>query len=136
MEGSSSQYYKQGDDVKKYAMEQCQQCGELVEPLIFSCKNGCVRNFLNEYGFSMSLMNRQSENSTTYDTLDIEVRSFFESTRGPICNSTFDLVINKGMGKGDNAFKGEIILCEEVEMSQLKRLYNFLDLVLHKSKLP
>lgn len=114
-------------------MEVCKKCNKATEPFMPECTSGCEKNYCNEYNFSMSLMNGQNSNNPVYDTLDFEIMSFFESNYGGLCDTRFSIIANKGFGKGDSIFKKETFLCEEIQIDQLERLYNFLKVVLYKS---
>ena len=91
------------------------------------CKRRYRENFFNVHKFSMNLYQRETY---PHANLDFEVVSFFDSTEGDICESTFSLYLDKDMGKADGFGDGEKILCEDVSISQLERLYHFLDLII------
>ena len=94
------------------------------------CKRRYRKNFFNVHKFSMDLYQTEPY---PHSNLDFEVVSFFDSTKGGVCESTFNLYLDKGMGKADDFGDGEKILCEDVSINQLKRLYHFLDLVINKT---
>ena len=94
------------------------------------CKRKYRKNFFNVHKFEMNLYQREPY---PHSSLDFEVVSFFDSTEGDICESTFNLYLDKGMGKADGFGDGEKVLCEDVSISQLERLYHFLDLILNKA---
>ena len=52
------------------------------------CKTKYRKNFFNVHKFSMNLYQTEAY---PHSNLDFEVVSFFDSTRGGICNSTFHL---------------------------------------------
>ena len=87
------------------------------------------KNYFNVYKFSMDLRRP----AWPHQYLDLEVVSFFGSNEGDVCDSTFNLYLDKGMGKGDDYGDGEKVLCEDVPLNQLERLYHFLDLVINKA---
>jgi hypothetical protein len=95
------------------------------------CEKELRRNYFNNYEFSMDLYKKGT--AYPHSHLDLEVVSFFGSTKGDTCESTFSLYLDKGMGKADDFGDGEKVLCEDVSISQLKRLYNFLDLIINKA---
>lgn len=95
------------------------------------CKRNWRRNYYNNHSFSMDLYG--GEPPYPHSHLDIEVVSFFDSTEEGVCEPTFDLYLDKGIGKDDGMGDGERVLCEDVPLSQLERLYHFLDLVINKS---
>ena len=78
-------------------------------------------------------MNLHQSEPYPHSHLDFSVVAFYDSTEGEICDSTFDLVLDKGCGDGDGLGDGEKILCEDLPINQLERLYHFLDLVLNKT---
>jgi len=92
------------------------------------CKRVYRKNFYNKHKFSMDLCTKRTIGST----LDFEVISFFGSTDGSVCHSTFHLYLDKGKIEEDFGV-GEKVLCEDVSINQLKRLYHFLDLVINKT---
>tara|TARA_R100000808_G_C2076377_1_gene101898 strand:- start:243 stop:569 length:327 start_codon:yes stop_codon:yes gene_type:complete len=100
------------------------------------CKRRHRINHYNNYEFSMDLY---GGNPYPHQRLDFEVVSFFGSTDGDVCHSTFNLYLDKGLGKKgehnllDEFAEGEKVLCEDVSINQLERLYHFLDLVLNKT---
>ena len=91
------------------------------------CKRKYRRNYWNAYQFSLDLYQREPY---PHSHLEFEVTSFFASNKGDKCESTFSLYLDKGCGKNDGFGDGEKILCEEIPIDQLKRLYHFLDTVL------
>ena len=94
------------------------------------CKRRYRENFFNVHKFSMNLYQRETY---PHANLDFEVVSFFDSTEGDICESTFSLYLDKDMGKADGFGDWEKILCEDVSISQLERIYHFLDLIINKA---
>ena len=94
------------------------------------CKRKLRKNYYNNHSFSMDLYGGKPY---PHSHLDFEVTSFFDSTERGVCESTFNLYLDKGMGKADDFGDGEKILCEDVSISQLERLYHFLDLILNKA---
>jgi len=88
------------------------------------CKRKWRKNYFNNHSFSMDLYGGKPY---PYEHLDFEVVSFFDSTEGGVCEPTFNLSLDKGMGDGEK------VLCEDVPLNQLERLYHFLDLVINKA---
>ena len=96
------------------------------------CEKELRRNYFNNYEFSMDLYQPESRSPYRHSNLDFEVVSFFDSNEGDMCKSTFSLYLDKGMGKADDFGDGEKVLCEEIPITQLERLYHFLDLIINK----
>lgn len=90
------------------------------------------RNFFNEYKVNLDLYNMVlAKRSPTYNhenrVLNIEVLEYVDNTKGKdfLRDNHWNLFINYQL---DN----EVIVAEEIPMSQLEKLYDFLKLVLDK----
>tara|TARA_Y100000310_G_C20317647_1_gene639214 strand:+ start:225 stop:545 length:321 start_codon:yes stop_codon:yes gene_type:complete len=97
------------------------------------CRTVLRRNYYNNYKFSIDLYQPTSRTPYPHSHLDLEITSFIDSNKGDKCCSTFSLYLDKGMGKADDFGDGEKILCEEIPINQLERLYHFLDLIINKA---
>ena len=77
----------------------------------------------------MDLFNNEAISEHNYPhNLKFQILHFFGSnTKNFKHKSIFNLILDDGIGG-----KTEMHICEEVEISQLKRLYNFLDYVFNK----
>ena len=95
------------------------------------CNRTRHQNYYNEIEFDMDLFNRELIGDNEYPhNLKFGVRHFFGSTtKGFKHDSTFSLILDDGMGDDK-----EMVLCEEVTISHLKRLYNFLDYIFNKEE--
>ena len=99
-------------------MPKCKECLRIIH-----------RNYYNELEFEMDLLNEEmiGDNRRPHN-LKFQILHFFDSnTKDFKHKSTFNLVLDDGIGG-----KTEMHICEEVKISQLKRLYNFLDYVFNK----
>ena len=97
------------------------------------CRTELRRNYYNNYEFSVDLYQPQGETAYPHSHLDLEIISFIDSNKEDNCCSTFSLYLDKGMGKDDTFGYGEKVICEAIPISQLERLYHFLDLVINKA---
>ena len=95
------------------------------------CSREYRRNYWNQHKFSMDLYQPESR-VYPHSHLDLEVTSFVDSSEGNTCESTFSLFLDKDIGKDDGFGDGEKVLCEEISLDQLKRLYHFLDFIINK----
>tara|TARA_R100000781_G_C3996945_1_gene98925 strand:+ start:61 stop:375 length:315 start_codon:yes stop_codon:yes gene_type:complete len=91
-------------------------------------------NFFNEYKVNLDLYNMQlAKRSPTYNhqnrILNIEVVEYVDNTRGKdfLNDNHWNLFINYQM-------EDEVIVAEEIPISQLEKLYDFLKLVLSKKE--
>tara|TARA_R100000808_G_C2090069_1_gene110805 strand:- start:458 stop:763 length:306 start_codon:yes stop_codon:yes gene_type:complete len=94
------------------------------------CNRTRHKNYYNEIEFDMDLFNHELIGGNEYPhKLKFGVRHFFGSTtEGFKHDSTFSLILDDGMGDT------EMHLCEDGSLSQLKRLYNFLDYIFNKEE--